>query len=62
MEQLIFILSILALATTLCLFIGKILTSGLGKSFDMKVKSTKVMLSSFLMYIVCYALYFSISN
>jgi len=62
MEQLIFILSILSLATALCLFIGRVLTSGLGKAFDMKVKSTKVMLSSFLMYVVSYALYFSISN
>lgn len=62
MEQAVFILSILSLAVALILFIGQILTNGLGKAFDMKSKSTKYMLSSFLLYLISFAVYILIGN
>ncbi|ASA24865.1 Mas-related G-protein coupled receptor member D [Paenibacillus donghaensis] len=62
MEQVVFIISILSLAVALILFIGRVLTSGLGKAFEMKSKSTKYMLSSFFLYIISFALYILISN
>jgi len=63
MEQLFFIIAIASLGIAAVIFIGKILTEGLGGStFKVSQKSVKVMLSFFALYIVTFAVYMFISN
>lgn len=62
MENIVFIIAILSLAVSLFMFIGKVLTDGLAKTFSSKNKSTNIMLYSFLLYIITFAIYIVMSG
>ncbi|USB33158.1 Mas-related G-protein coupled receptor member D [Paenibacillus sp. YPG26] len=62
MEKIIFIISIASLAVALIVFIGKVLTDGLNKAFDWKGKPSKIMLCSFLIYMISFGVYIFVSK
>ncbi|WP_424162260.1 Mas-related G-protein coupled receptor member D [Bacillus amyloliquefaciens] len=61
MEQVIFVISMLALGVTLVTFIGMILNDGLRGVLNFSRKPVKFMTGSFLVYIVAFAVYILIS-
>ncbi|WP_438421685.1 Mas-related G-protein coupled receptor member D [Bacillus siamensis] len=61
MEQVIFVISMLALGVTLVTFFGMILNDGLRGVLNVSRKPVKFMAGSFLVYIVMFAVYILIS-
>ncbi|AHK48787.1 MULTISPECIES: hypothetical protein [Bacillus] len=61
MEQVIFVISMLALGVTLVTFFGMILNDGLRGVLNFSRKPVKFMAGSFLVYIVMFAVYILIS-
>ncbi|WP_046212735.1 hypothetical protein [Paenibacillus wulumuqiensis] len=57
MEPVLFVLSMLALACTLFIFVGMILNNGIKGILDLSKKPVKWMTGSFAMYIVLFAAY-----
>ncbi|MFD1887307.1 Mas-related G-protein coupled receptor member D [Paenibacillus wenxiniae] len=57
MEAVLFVLSMLALACTLFIFVGMILNSGIKGILDLSRKPVKWMTVSFGVYIVLFAAY-----
>ncbi|WP_457982355.1 Mas-related G-protein coupled receptor member D [Bacillus paralicheniformis] len=62
MEQIVFIVSMLALGATLVTFFGLILNDGLKGVFDLSRKPVKFMAGTFLLYIVTFAIYILINS
>ncbi|MCY7815070.1 Mas-related G-protein coupled receptor member D [Bacillus haynesii] len=62
MEQIVFIVSMLALGATLVTFFGLILNDGLKGVFDLSRKPVKFMAGTFLLYIVTFAVYILING
>ncbi|GGB38110.1 hypothetical protein F3157_13940 [Virgibacillus dakarensis] len=62
MEQFTFILAIVSLGLAISIFIGNILSNGLGKAFNTKSKSSKVMFICFLVYVISFVFYIFIGN
>ncbi|AEB24357.1 MULTISPECIES: hypothetical protein [Bacillus] len=61
MEQVIFVVSMLALGVTLVIFFGMILNNGLKGVLNFSRKPVKFMTGSFLIYIIAFAVYILIS-
>ncbi|ASF28461.1 MULTISPECIES: Mas-related G-protein coupled receptor member D [Bacillus amyloliquefaciens group] len=61
MEQVIFVVSMLALGVTLVIFFGMILNDGLKGVLNFSRKPVKFMTGSFLIYIIAFAVYILIS-
>ncbi|MDU0813233.1 Mas-related G-protein coupled receptor member D [Bacillus siamensis] len=61
MEQVIFVISMLALGVTLVTFFGMILNDGLRGVLNFSRKPVKFMTGAFLVYIVAFAVYILIS-
>lgn len=57
MEKVLFIISIVSLAVALIMFIGRVLTYGVAKTFEWKSRPSKVMLCSLLIYVVSFGVY-----
>ncbi|MGN9864415.1 Mas-related G-protein coupled receptor member D [Bacillus swezeyi] len=62
MEQMVFIISMLALGATLVTFFGMIFNDGVKGLFDMSRKPVKFMSGAFVLYIVTFAIYILISK
>ncbi|MBY8913787.1 Mas-related G-protein coupled receptor member D [Bacillus sp. YC2] len=62
MEQIIFVVSMIALGVTLFTFIGIILNGGVKGVLNLSKKPVKLMMGSFIVYIVSFVFYILVSS